>query len=85
MKDWNSEEPGTSEPSASPSRKYSDHVTLTSDAANGRTLLEIFGDAADDKALVPYVGSGPVMLYNPNNQANIVEMVHKNDKYNTHV
>ena len=80
MKEWNSEEPCTSAPSNSPSRKYSDHVTLTSNAANGRTLLEIFGDAADDKAVVPYVGSGPVMLYNPNNQllsSNMVQMVRK--------
>ena len=82
MKDWNSEEPGTSDPT-SPNRKYSDHVTLTSDAANGRTLLEIFSDTADDKAVVPYTGSGPVVLYTPKNQglpANIVQVVRKNDK-----
>ena len=81
MRDWKSEEPGTSDASASTTRKYSDHVTLTADAANGRTLLEIFSDTTDDKAVVPYSGSGPVVLYNPKNQglpANIVQMVRKN-------
>ena len=49
---------------SSPMRKSSDHVTLTSEmSGSGRTLVEIFS-STDEQAVLPYTGSGPVVLYN---------------------
>ena len=56
-------------------------MALSLDVTTGRTLLEIFSDVTDEKALIPYNGSGPVVLYDPKKQelpSAVIEMV----KYN---
>ena len=57
--------------SNSPTRKSSDHVTLTQEFnPSGPNLFQIFTGkhSSEEKALVPYNRGGQVVLYNTNNQ-----------------